>query len=274
MRPAVCILTVFGAFVGALLVTVPRGDPVDWFRLVVALVGAWGVAMSTQITNDVADREIDAIDKPDRPIPSGKITVDDAQTAGILGYALSIICGIMVSWTMAAFYTGIVIISIHYNYHGKGLPLIGNIEVAVCVASIPIFGAASQLRPWDLWFLFLFIFVFEIGRELVVTAQDVEADKAQDLKTLPVYIGQKASFYVAAIFYAASVFPVMYSEGAPGFGQIFIFGSYGLLVSLFGTMERVVSEDFTFEAYEKWIRTRGRFFILLYQFVLLIEVFW
>lgn len=272
-RPAVCILTVFLAFVGALLVTVPRGDAVDLVRLVLALIGAYAVAASTQITNDVADREIDAVEKPDRPIPAGKISVRQALAVGITGYVVSIVCGWLVSTELGLIYTGIVAISVHYNYHGKGLPLVGNVEVALCVASIPIFGAASQGLPWDLWFLWAFIFTFEVGRELVVTAQDLEGDRSQGLKTLPVYIGQKCSLTLAVVLYAMSSFFIFQHGGAPGFGWIFILGSVFLVFSLGVTVLGVVMNNYAFDAFERFIRERGRLCILVWEILLLIEVF-
>jgi geranylgeranylglycerol-phosphate geranylgeranyltransferase len=272
-RPAVCILTVFLAFVGALLVTVPRGDAVDLVRLVLALIGAYAVAASTQITNDVADREIDAVEKPDRPIPAGKISVQQAARVGLAGYLIAIVCGWLVSMELGYIYTGIVAISVHYNYHGKGLPLVGNVEVALCVASIPIFGAASQGRPWDLWFLWAFIFTFEVGRELVVTAQDLEGDRSQGLKTLPVYIGQKWSLAMAVVLYGLSSYFIFQHGGTPGFGWIFILGSVFLVFSLVATVLGVVMNEYAFDAFERFIRERGRLCILVWEILLLIEVF-
>ncbi len=272
-RPAVCILTVFLAFVGALLVTVPRGDAVDLVRLVLALIGAYAVAASTQITNDVADREIDAVEKPDRPIPAGKISVRQALAVGITGYVVSIVCGWLVSIELGLIYTGIVAISVHYNYHGKGLPLVGNVEVALCVASIPIFGAASQGRLWDLWFLWAFIFTFEVGRELVVTIQDVEADGAQGLRTLPVLFGRKISMCIAITFYCFSAIFIIFCKGVPGFGLIYAVASCLLWLSFLYTGIKVVDADYSFEAFELWIRTRGRLCILVWEILLLIEVF-
>lgn len=272
-RPAVCILMVFGTLVGGLLVTVPRGNQVDWVRMIIAMIGSWAVAMSTQVTNDVADRKIDAIEKPNRPIPSGLITARQALVAGIAGYVLAIVCGFLVSIALGLMYTGIVIISIHYNYNGKGLPLIGNFEVAVAVASIPVWGAASQGCPWDLWFLWCFICTFETGRELAVTIQDVEADGGHGLKTLPVLIGRTPSGIVVLLFYCASLPFIYFSKDVPGFGPLFWFGSVALVASLIGTFMKVSSGGWQFRDFEIWIRTRGRFFILLYQILLLIEVF-
>ena len=62
------------------------------------------MAGAGNVINDVFDWKIDAVNKPDRPIPSGRITVGNARIyAGIL-YAVSAVLSLVISYLIHNFW--------------------------------------------------------------------------------------------------------------------------------------------------------------------------
>ncbi|MFY9799951.1 MAG: geranylgeranylglycerol-phosphate geranylgeranyltransferase [Methanoregula sp.] len=162
----------------------------------VALITAAG-----NVINDFFDAKIDAINRPDRPIPSGAVT-----RAAARGFAVTLfLAGILVSFFTNPLCIGIAginsLILIAYAGKLKRTPLLGNITVAYLSASIFLFGGA--LNGWDGLVHILPIatitFFAMISRELVKDAEDVEGDRAGDADTLPIRIGVKNTSRLALI---------------------------------------------------------------------------
>jgi len=150
--------------------------------------------------NDIADFEIDKINRPERPLPSGKISI---KAAHLLLYALgfftmlfSILAG--VKFTLLFFIVGLL--SIAYNRFLKGLPLVGNFTVALLSTTpvvIPIINFG--LPQTELSILVLFAFMLTFVREIIKDIEDMEGDKSKNLKTFPLMLGVNLSLALVFI---------------------------------------------------------------------------
>jgi geranylgeranylglycerol-phosphate geranylgeranyltransferase len=164
--------------------------------LVVAFITAAG-----NVINDFFDAEIDAINRPDRPIPSGAVSRGAAQ-----GFAVTLfLAGILVSFFTNPLCVGIAIFNtvllIAYAAKLKSTPLTGNIVVAYLSASIFLFGGA--LNGFDGLVRIIPIaaitFFGMLSRELLKDAEDVEGDRAGGADTVPIRIGIKKTSELALI---------------------------------------------------------------------------
>jgi geranylgeranylglycerol-phosphate geranylgeranyltransferase len=163
---------------------------------IVALITAAG-----NVINDFFDAKIDAINRPDRPIPSGAVSKGAAQ-----GFAVTLfLCAILVSFFTNELCIGIAIINsillIAYAAKLKSTPLIGNITVAYLSASIFLFGGA--LNGWHGFVRIIPIaaiaFFAMVSRELLKDAEDVEGDRAGGADTVAIRIGIKRTSELALI---------------------------------------------------------------------------
>jgi geranylgeranylglycerol-phosphate geranylgeranyltransferase len=175
---------------------------------IVALITAAG-----NVINDFFDAEIDAINRPDRPIPSGAISRGAAR-----GFAVTLfLAGILVSFFTNSLCIGIAtfnaLLLVAYAAKLKSMPLTGNIVVAYLSASIFLFGGA--LNGLDGLFHIIPVaaitFFAMLSRELLKDAEDVEGDRAGGADTLPIRIGVKKTsvlaFIIAVLAVAASFIP-------------------------------------------------------------------
>jgi geranylgeranylglycerol-phosphate geranylgeranyltransferase len=181
---------------------------------VVALITAAG-----NVINDFFDAKIDEVNRPDRPIPSGKVSRGAAR-----GFAITLfLTGILVSFFTNSLCVGIAIINslllIAYAAKLKSTPLLGNIAVAYLSASIFLFGGA--FNGWDGLIRIIPIaaitFFAMVSRELVKDAEDVDGDLAGGADTVPIRIGIRKTAEIALIItffaVAASFIPYFWWGG-------------------------------------------------------------
>lgn len=165
--------------------------------LVVALVAAGGYAI-----NDVYDIDIDRINKPDRPLPSGKISVRNAKilayTTMVLGCILSIFLG-YIQFSIAVI-TTILLIFYAKTLKREGLP--GNLVVALTTALSIFYGGLAYFQGYWLEKVIVptfYSFLLTLGREFIKGIEDYEGDKAFNVKTLATTLGIERTWTIARI---------------------------------------------------------------------------
>ena len=120
--------------------------PVGWLAL--ATVGLYGGGV---VFNDVFDAELDAIERPERPIPSGVVP---KQTAVLLGICLLIIglaASFLVNPTAGFLAIGITVASLVYDRFGKHHSWLGPVNMGLCRGLNLLLGVSilpDQVMPW------------------------------------------------------------------------------------------------------------------------------
>lgn len=190
--------------------------------------------------NDYFDYKIDLVNKPDRPIPSGRISLKSAKN-----YAL----GLFIISTLIAFYIGIytgiitIISSILMYLYAKDLKkrgLIGNLTVSFLTSLSFVFGGIVVNSIIISIYLAFFAFLMTFSRELIKDMEDMEGDKIEGSESFPITNGKKKSSLISAIFIllAGILSPILYFNGIFGVYYLvilaiaillFIYGAYSIL---------------------------------------------
>jgi geranylgeranylglycerol-phosphate geranylgeranyltransferase len=170
--------------------------------LVVFLVTGAGNAI-----NDYYDRQIDFINRPARPIPSGRIAPRAALNFSLALFAAGcLLAGLVnqVCLALAAFNSALLFL---YARNLKATPLAGNICVAFLTGSTFLFGgAAAGLQGlFANQVPFLLSFLVSMSREIAKDIEDMAGDIAGGARTLPILAGERASSALAAAFALAAV---------------------------------------------------------------------
>lgn len=165
------------------------------------------------VLNDLMDRKIDKINKPNTHIVGRIFSV---KTSYLIFTILTVIIGILtviigLSGFKAWYFISplIYVLSISYDTYFKRTPLMGNILMAVLTAAIPssvyfyLIGDIQQIPNNSIDILFATYLVLPtliiIPRELSLDISDMEGDRANGCKTLPILIGAKYSRYVVVL---------------------------------------------------------------------------
>jgi len=152
--------------------------------------------------NDIIDFEIDKINRPNRPLPSGKISIMAAyRLLGILVFFtlfFSLLAGVKFTFLFLA----AILLCFAYNRFLKGLPLVGNFTVAL-LSTMPVvipiinFGLPQP----KLLTLTFSAFMLTFAREITKDIEDMEGDKSKNLKTLPLLTSINISLALVLIIH-------------------------------------------------------------------------
>jgi geranylgeranylglycerol-phosphate geranylgeranyltransferase len=192
IRPLNFLIT-FLSVIGGGFIAVRETSNFPLGILIIAGLSAALIGSAGNVINDYFDLEIDRVNRPERAIPSGAISQHAALIYGNILFFLGIFLAaeISIPLFLIAFFTSLLLFI--YSYKLKRLPLIGNITVAFLTGLVFIYSAiaagnwAGGIVP--------FVFAFEINliREILKDIEDIEGDRLNGLKTLPVSIGKDFS---------------------------------------------------------------------------------
>jgi geranylgeranylglycerol-phosphate geranylgeranyltransferase len=211
MRPVNCAMMGFAVFVGAVLSISPLLQP-NWLNVIYGFFTGFLLCAAAMTINDYYDREIDAVNEPLRPIPSGLIGANTALMFVFFLTAVGLVFAYLTSMLLASMLCLFVavaswIITVSYVTVGKRSGLPGNFLVSTCVAIPFIYGSiaiTNGLQPNVLLFA-LMAFLSNTGREITKGIVDMKGDKAEGVKTLAVRFGEKKAAVAAAVFYVSAV---------------------------------------------------------------------
>ncbi|EFL89098.1 chlorophyll synthase ChlG [Ahrensia sp. R2A130] len=203
--------------------------PVTWFPPMwafmcgvvssgVALSGNWHLAIGgvilagplvcamSQAINDWYDRHVDAINEPDRPIPSGRVPGRWGLYIALIWTVLSLV----MAWflgpaVLAATVVGLVLAAAYSAppFRLKNNGWWGNAACGICYEGLAWFtGAAVMTGGWPDWRIVTLAILYSAGAHGIMTLNDfksIEGDREMNVRTIPVQIGAANAARVASV---------------------------------------------------------------------------
>ena len=174
--------------------------------------------------NDVFDYKIDEINKPNRPIPSGRISLKNARNYSYVLFAVGIVLSFIIDYLINSIWPSVIVVPavvIMYLYarNLKAMPLLGNITVAVLtgfcfvIAGTVIACATSSLKILFVSiYLGLFAVFMTLAREIIKDMEDIEGDKLEGARTFPILYGKRIPSIVSIVLIVITTLmcPVLY----------------------------------------------------------------
>ncbi len=176
--------------------------------------------------NDYFDAAIDAVNRPDRPIPSGRLKKKSAFTVSIALFGAGIITAYFIG--SIPFFIAVLnsLLLFFYASFLKRKVFLGNLSVAYLTGSTFLFGGTAYGYEGSeiTVVLFFLSMLATLAREIVKSIEDMEGDRKDGALTLPVRIGERPAAYMAMGFglVAVGLSPMPYIRG--------LFNEYYLLV--------------------------------------------
>jgi len=208
IRPINCTVMGFAVIVGIIVATpsfsMGRNEVI---RAALGFVTGFTFLATANVVNDYYDREIDAVNEPNRPIPSGIIRPKEALSYASVLSVVGFVSASLTNWECLVLATMSWILLLYYGTRGKRTGLLGNFVVSACISLPFIYGGFAVKRGLSL-VLTLFsamAFLSNTGREITKGIVDVEGDKLRNVKTVAVLWGSKTAAVAASSFYGASV---------------------------------------------------------------------
>ena len=194
---------------------VPIVDRWPFFIAGILLTGPL-VCGTSQAVNDWFDRHVDAINQPERPIPSGRIGGRWGLWIAIAGTFLSLALAALTGpWVLAATCLGLVCA---WGYSAPPLRfkvsgIWGPAVVALTYEGLTWFtGAAVMAAALPATSVLIILALYSFGAHGIMTLNDfkaVDGDRATGLRSLPVVLGVDRAARVACLIMAVPQFAVV-----------------------------------------------------------------
>jgi geranylgeranylglycerol-phosphate geranylgeranyltransferase len=206
MRPVNCVMMGFAVLVGAVLAS-SQFTSLNWLSILFGFLTGFTFCAAAMAINDYHDREIDAINEPSRPIPSGLVKTREALAFMAVLVAVGFFFALYVSVLCFAVAAASLVITATYLTVGKRSGLPGNFLVSACVAIPFLYGSivAYGFIRLNVVLFASMAFLSNTGREITKGIVDVKGDNAEGVKTLAVRYGEKKAAVAATGFYVTSV---------------------------------------------------------------------
>jgi 4-hydroxybenzoate polyprenyltransferase len=214
-RPFTLVAPALGFFSGA--VTAIGAAPQDPWSLEIltpALIGAVMAAVfnaGSNALNQIYDLEIDRINKPKRPLTSGRLTIRQAWGFTAIAYALTLLLAWLVApggrhecfWIVLIAVVATIVYSVP-PFRTKQRGMWANITIAIPrgvllkVAGWSAVKTAFGLEPWFIGGIFG---LFLLGASTTKDFADMEGDRRGGCLTLPILYGaRKAAWMISPSF--------------------------------------------------------------------------
>lgn len=205
---------------------VSAGVPIaeNWAAVLGSILLAGPLVCGTsQAANDWYDRHVDAINEPDRPIPSGRIPGRWGLGIALIWTGLSLLVGALLGkWVFLA---AIVGLALAWAYSAPPFRLklngwFGNAAVGLCYEGLPWFtGAAALTIAQPSGHSTLLALLYSLGAFGIMILNDfkaIEGDKELGIRTLPVQMGVKPAAIFACVTMAVPQLAVVALLAARG----------------------------------------------------------
>lgn len=153
--------------------------------------------------NDYFDRDVDKVNHPKRPIPSGRVKPESALRMAQVLFAISIALSVFVNLEALLLVVANIGIMVSYELKFKNKGLSGNAIISWLTATIFLFGGLAVYGSVEEFLkvstLALLAFTATLGREIVKDIEDVRGDVRR--KTLPKRIGVRYASYISATIF-------------------------------------------------------------------------
>ena len=186
----------------------PGTDLSGWSLLAGVILTGPLVCGASQIVNDWYDQDVDALNEPDRPIPSGRVPGKTAFWFAVVWTVIAQTWAILLGpWVAAA--TGLGL-ALAWAYSAPPLRLKmngwwGNSAVAISYEGLAWITGAAIVVGGDLPAqpILLIALLYSIGAHGIMTLNDfksVEGDLAMGIRSLPAQLGPTRAARVACLF--------------------------------------------------------------------------
>jgi geranylgeranylglycerol-phosphate geranylgeranyltransferase len=178
-------------------------------EIVLGFVTGFAICAFSMVVNDYYDIEVDRVNQPTRPLPSGEVSKNGAVAIAalmlVVGFAATALLLNLVAVLIVALYS---LLAWLYDFQAKKYGVAGNLIVASSLAIPFIYGGAiSGGKVLDSLLLFMAStsFLAGVGREVVKAMADVPGDQRRGIRSYASVHGMRAASLLGAMFFLAAV---------------------------------------------------------------------
>jgi 4-hydroxybenzoate polyprenyltransferase len=188
-----------------------------WFPVLIGSIMSATLNAASNTLNQIYDRDVDAVNKPGRPIPSGRASLRTAWILALIFYAAALVMawladppeGVPGHGSHQCFWIVVVAAFLTWAYSApplrtKRLGWGANLTIAIprgMLLKVAGWSAAVDILHAEPWFVGLVFGLFLLGATTTKDFADIEGDRAGGCRTLPVVLGPRKAALITAPFF-------------------------------------------------------------------------
>lgn len=183
-------------------------DPmVLWINVVLGAIMAAVLNGASNAINQIYDLPLDAINKPNRPLPSQRMTIGEAKVVTAVLYAIALALAAAVNWmcfTLAAVAALLTWIYSAPPLRTKRDAIAANLTIALPRGLMLKVAGWTTIKDFDAvepWYIGSIFFLFLLGAATTKDFADMKGDAAHGCMTLPVRYGVKKAAWMISPFF-------------------------------------------------------------------------
>ena len=248
-RPFTLVAPALGFISGALTAVgaAPR-EPWSPSLLVAPFIGAAMAALlnaGNNALNQIYDLEIDRVNKPKRPLPSGRLSIAQVWWFTNITYALALVLAWLVApngrhecfWLVAVAVVCTYLYSVP-PFRTKRLGIWANVTIAIprgVLLKVAGWSSVKTIAGLEPWYIGAIFGLFLLGATTTKDFADMEGDRRGGCRTLPIQYGvRKAAWMISPSF----VIPfIMINIGAAAgvlTGSFWLLQILGAVMTIYG----------------------------------------
>jgi geranylgeranylglycerol-phosphate geranylgeranyltransferase len=206
LRPVNCAMIGFAVVIGYFVSKPAAVSPID---IVLGFITGFAICAFSMVVNDYYDIDVDRVNQPSRPLPSGALSKSDAVAIA----AITLILG-FVATALTLDFQALLIVALYsflawlYDFRAKKYGVAGNMVVASSLAIPFVYGgviSGGHVLDSLLLFMASTSFLAGVGREIVKAMADVPGDKERGVRSYASVHGMRAASLLGALFFLAAV---------------------------------------------------------------------
>ncbi|MEV6108145.1 menaquinone biosynthesis prenyltransferase MqnP [Streptomyces sp. NPDC051940] len=216
------------AYIAALTAMFLQGDgTVEWWTLLLVTIAMVGLRTFAMACNRIIDREIDARNPrtAGREIPSGVVSVRSAWTGALIALAFFLGSAALLN-PLCFFLSPLAVVPMVVYPYGKRFTNFPHAILGLAQSMGPIGAwiAVTGEWSWDAVILGVAVGVWIGGFDLIFGCQDVAADRAEGVRSVPARFGIAAALYGARACHVVTTALLVWYALATDAGGFFWFG--------------------------------------------------
>ena len=197
MRPANIVTAVSDILAGIAISGFFLSSPEDHSSVVWLILSTMGLYGGGVVMNDVFDADLDAIERPERPIPSGLISRAEATTLGVSLLVAGVVFAFLASVLSGILALVIAVAALVYDRWAKHDSVLGPLNMGVCRGLDLLLGISIiPVSVADHWYLAIVPIIYIAAITMISRGE--------------VHGGKKITMYAAAVFYLAAMCGILY----------------------------------------------------------------
>lgn len=220
LRPLNGVMSAFAVYVASVIAGAALYPSIP---VILGMLSVFLITSAGMVINDYFDVVADRVNKPHRPLPSGRIRMKAALAYSMILFVAGIFLSFFINkecFMVAVFASLILLI---YPVKLKKIMLVGHLSISLLVAMNFVFGGLIAGNYLPTIMLAVLAFLSNTGREIFKTIEDAMGDRHAGITTMPIKHGVVRARMAASFFIMAAVITSFAPLFVSGFGVVYLF---------------------------------------------------